>query len=73
MFDRRNRVVHNVAIFALVIAYAPIVFSFCGHDELDAKLRCETQMHRNTCSCVKIHDFSGCYIYGKQNFQCRWN
>ena len=73
MCDRRNRAAVNIAIMALGTAFAPIGYSFCGQDELDAQNRCEIQIHQNNCSCVKIHDVRGCYIYGKENFQCRWH
>lgn len=73
MCYRRNRAAVNIAIMALVSAFAPIGYSFCGQDELDAQHRCETQIHRSNCTCVKIHDVRGCYIYGKQNFQCSYH
>ena len=73
MLDKKKKAVFNIAIISLVISYSPISFSICGHDELDAKFRCEQQMHRSNCSCVKVHDAKGCHIYGKQAFQCRWN
>ena len=73
MLDRRRKTIFNIAIISLVIAYAPISFSICAQDELDAEFRCEQKIHRSNCSCVKTHDAKGCYIYGKQAFQCRWN
>lgn len=73
MLDRRKKAVFNITIISFVISYAPICFSICGQNELDAEYRCGQEMHRINCSCVKVHDAKGCYIYGKHNFQCRWH